>query len=59
VMWISNVLLQIISNKKVEYIFESADDKQKSILEKIFQTQYQPLINDVHADLALHRRNHK
>ena len=59
VMWISNVLLQIISNKKVENIFESADDKQKSILEKIFQTQYQPLINDVHADLALHRRNHK
>jgi hypothetical protein len=59
VMWISNVLLQIISNKKVENIFESADDKQKSILEKIFQTQYQPLINDVHADLAFHRRNHK
>ena len=59
IMWIANVLLQIISNKKVENIFESADDKQKNILEKIFQTQYQPLINDVHADLALHRRNHK
>ena len=59
VMWIANVLLQIISNKKVENIFESVDDKQKSILEKIFQTQYQPLINDVHADLASHRRNHK
>jgi uncharacterized protein (DUF2225 family) len=59
IMWIANVLLQIISNKKVENIFESANDKQKNILEKIFQTQYQPLINDVHADLASHRRNHK
>jgi hypothetical protein len=43
----------------VENIFESANDKQKNILEKIFQTQYQPLINDVHDDLASHRRNHK
>lgn len=59
ILWISNVLLQIISNKKVQNIFESADDKQKNILEKIFQIQYQPMINDVHDDLALHRRNHK
>lgn len=59
IIWISNVLLQIISNKKVENIFESADDKQKNILEKIFQMQYQSMINDVHQDLAIHRRNHK
>ena len=59
ILWISNVLLQIISNKKVENIFESADDKQKNILEKIFQIQYQSMINDVHEDLAIHRRNHK
>jgi len=56
IMWIANVLLQIISNKKVANIFESADDKQKNILEKILKTQYQPLINDVHDDLASHRR---
>ena len=59
ILGISNVLLQIISNKKVENIFETADDKQKNILEKIFQIQYQPMINDVHEDLASHRRNHK
>lgn len=58
-LWIANVLLKIISNKKVENIFESANDRQKNILEKIFQTQYQPLINQVHDDLASHRRNHK
>jgi hypothetical protein len=55
-MWIANVLLQIISNKKVENIFENADDKQKNILSKILQTQYQPLINEVHEDLAHHRK---
>ncbi len=56
IMWIANVLLQIISNKKVENLFESADDKQKNILENILQTQYQSLINEVHDDLADHRR---
>lgn len=56
IMWIANVLLQIISNKKVENIFENADDKQKNILSKILQTQYQPLINEVHEDLAHHRK---
>lgn len=56
IMWIANVLLQIISNKKVENLFESADEKQKNILENILKTQYQSLINDVHQDLADHRR---
>lgn len=56
IMGIANVLLKIISNKKVENLFETADEKQKNILENILQTQYQSLINDVHQDLAHHRR---
>lgn len=53
---IANILLKIISNRKVDNILMDANPQQRMVLEKIFQNQYDPIIHAVHENLASHRQ---
>ena len=53
---IANILLKIISNRKVDNILMDANPQQRMVLEKIFQNQYDPIIHAVHDNLASHRQ---
>lgn len=55
IFWITNILLQTISHKKIENIFK--DSNQHESLKKVLKIQYREHIDKIHNDLPIKRQN--